>query len=83
MQAMSWWSGEPNKEILAEALCQYDLKELLLDERVWPCVFEGWEALCHVIFKTIEYSYIKLLEFCILPGYDVLYPKSANNLWMK
>lgn len=70
---------EPNKEILAEALRQYDLKELLLDERVWPCVFEGWEALCHVIFKTIEYSYIKLLEFCILPGYDVLYPKECEQ----
>lgn len=70
---------EPDKEILAEALRQYDLEDLISDHRVWPCIFEMWEDICSAIFGTVGYSYIKLLEFCILPGYDVLYTEECRT----
>ena len=70
---------EPDKEIFAQALCQYDLEDLFSDKRVWPCVFEMWEDLCNAIFEGVDYTHIKLLEFCILPGYDVLYTEICGT----
>lgn len=70
---------EPDKEIMAEALRQFDLEDLLADNRIWPCLSEMWEDMCCAVFGTVEYSYINLVEFCILPGYDVLYTESCQK----
>lgn len=70
---------EPDKEIMAEALRQFDLEALLTDERVWPCLSEMWDDMCCAVFGTVDYSYINLVEFCILPGYDVLYTESCQK----
>lgn len=69
---------EPDKEIMAEALRQYELEDLLSDSRVWPCVFDMWDDISSGIWGMVGYSYIKLLEFCILPGYDVLYTEQCK-----
>lgn len=70
---------EPEKEILAQALCQYDFWELFSDRRVWICVFDMREDICQAIVKNIDYSYIKSLEFCILPNYDLLYAEKCKK----
>lgn len=70
---------EPNAEIMAEAFRQYDLEEILLDKRVWLCLSEMKNDIYRTVFAAVEYSYIKLLEFCILPGYDVLYTEECDK----
>lgn len=70
---------EPDAEIMAEAFRQYDLEEILLDKRVWLCLSEMKNDIYRTVFAAVEYSYIKLLEFCILPGYDVLYTEECNK----
>lgn len=70
---------EPNAEILAEAFRQFDFEEILLDKRVWLCISEMKNDIYRTVFATVEYSYIKLLEFCILPGYDVLYTEECSK----
>ena len=70
---------EPDVKIMAEAFRQYDLEEILLDKRVWLCLSEMKNDIYRTVFAAVEYSYIKLLEFCILPGYDVLYTEECNK----
>lgn len=64
---------EPDKHIFAEAVKQYDLSDILDDDRVWIGLSDMWETMYSIIFSLIEYSYIECTEYCILPGYDVLY----------
>ena len=70
---------EPNPEILAKAVLEYDLEDLFLDSRVWICTSERWQELADVIAGVIESSYITLVEFCILPAYDILYPEICKK----
>ncbi len=70
---------EPNANILAEAIKQYDLEEIFSDNRIWIGIPEIWEEMQQILATAIEYSYIKLLEFCILPGYDILYPELCEK----
>ncbi len=70
---------EPDLEILEKAVLEYDLEELFLDSRVWICTSERWKELADMIASVIEYSYIKLVEFCILPAYDILYPQICEK----
>lgn len=70
---------EPDKYIMAEAMKYYDFTDIFEDERVWPCISEMWEDMYNVIYGTVDYSHMKLIEFCILPGYDVLYPKECEK----
>lgn len=70
---------EPDAAIMAEAFQQYDFEDLILDKRVWFCISEMQNEVYKVVFATVEYSYIKLLDFCILPGYDILYEKECNT----
>lgn len=70
---------EPCKEILTEALKQYDLVDLFFDRRMWVGIPETWRKVIINICGLVEYSYIKLIQFCILPGYDVLYPEECKK----
>ena len=70
---------EPDKEIMAAAFLQYDLEEMLLDGRVWFCLSDIWSDICNAVFEMVDYAYRKLVEFCILPGYDVLYPEECKK----
>lgn len=70
---------EPDKEIFAQAVLQYDLEDLFLDHRVWIGIPETWEQLENLVAGVVEFSYIKLVEFCILPAYNVLYPNECKT----
>lgn len=70
---------EPDKQIFAEAVKQYDLSDIFSDARVWLSLSDAWEDMYNIIFSLIEYSYIELTEYCILPGYDVLYPEICRK----
>lgn len=70
---------EPDLQILEKAVLEYELEDIFSDPRVWICTPKRWEELAGVIANVIEYSYIKLAEFCILPAYDVLYPEICEK----
>ena len=70
---------EPDAGILAKAFLQFDLEDLILDPRVWFCLSEMKEDIYRTVFATVDYTYIDLLEFCILPGYDVLYTAACEK----
>ena len=59
---------EPDLQILEKAVLEYELEDIFSDSRVWICTPKRWEELAGVIANVIEYSYIKLAEFCILPA---------------
>lgn len=63
---------EPNQEILALTMENFPLEELIRDERVYiytdNIVWVGQKA-----GSVIDYCNRELIEFCILPCYDMLY----------
>ena len=63
----------PDIEVFVAACYCFDLKDILEDTRVKLLFFELEIDAGIVIQAIIDYTRIKLLEFCILPGYDVLY----------
>lgn len=70
---------EPDWEILKKAVLEYELADVFSDPRMWICTPENWDELSGVIGSVLEYSYIKLVEFCILPAYDTLYHEICDK----
>lgn len=66
---------EPDIKVFAMACHTYDMTEIIEDERTYWYLPEISEVdIQHIVDEIISYSLTKLLEFCILPGYDVLFP---------
>lgn len=64
---------EPNLDFFSMICHYYDISDLLADDRIviyFPKLNHDLDAM---LGKVIDYTKIKLLEFCILPGYDMLY----------
>lgn len=63
---------EPDSAILRESMESFPLEDIICDERVYICIdniaWVGQQA-----GKMINYCNRELIEFCILPGYDILY----------
>lgn len=70
---------EPDKEILAKAVMQYDLVDLFSDQRLWIGIPETYDELAKVIAYFIEFSYTSLVRFYILPAYDLLYSEQCKR----
>ena len=64
---------EPNLEFFSMICHYYDISDLLADDRIVIHFPELDHDLDAMLGKVIDYTRIKLLEFCILPGYDILY----------
>ena len=47
---------EPDKEIFAQAVLQYDLEDLFLDHRVWIGIPETWEQLENLVAGVVEFG---------------------------
>lgn len=69
----------PDIDVFAMVCLYFDIAELLMDERVSFYFPEGKIGITEILEEAVEYSNIKLLEFCILPGYDVLHTKTCND----
>lgn len=70
---------EPDENIFAKVATGFDLTEILEDERIELCIPKVEDNLISIIHHIIAYSNIKLVEFCVLPGYDVLYPTECEK----
>lgn len=70
---------EPDIEVFYMACNIYDLSDIISDERVFFYFPEVSEIeIKYIVDTIISYSHTKLLEFCILPGYDVCYPEQCE-----
>ena len=69
----------PDIELFGYVCCFFDIAELIADERISLYVPEAEGNLERILSSTVGYSNVRLLEFCILPGYDVLYTKACEN----
>ena len=70
---------EPDLKIFAKACSQFDLRDLLQEDKIifyFPELEKRDEAFLQGI---IDYTHIKLLEFCILPVYDMIYHKECEQ----
>lgn len=69
---------EPNLKLFATACHSIDLQDLLENQRIilyFPELEKDSEAL---VQHLVDYSRMKLLDFFILPGYDVLYHEECE-----
>lgn len=64
---------EPDLKQFALACHNFDLTELMKDERLLIYFPEVQKNIDFILQQLVEYTRIKLLEFCILPGYDIIY----------
>lgn len=79
MIQMLWLSGRPNVEILAVALHNFDFEDLIANDNIILCVPEAEDNIDDILQKVVSYSNMKLIEFCILPNYDVIYTKQCEK----
>lgn len=70
---------EPNKELFLEMMSQESYEDIIMDERVFLLL--GDTEVHHLdayIGSLCMYNRKELLEYVILPGYDVLYPEECR-----
>lgn len=71
---------EPNIDVFLAVMSQEDYEDIVADERVFLLV--GDQEIHHLdsyIGALTSYNRKDLLEFIILPGYDVLYPEECSR----
>ena len=70
---------EPNVEILAVALHNFDFEDLIANDNIILCVPEAEDNIDDILQKVVSCSNMKLIEFCILPNYDVIYTRQCEK----
>lgn len=69
---------EPNLKLFATACHSIDLQDLLENQRIILYFPELEKDSGALVQHLVDYSRMKLLDFCILPGYDVLYHEECE-----
>ena len=64
---------EPDFELFVVNCHYFDFSDIVVDTNTLFYFYELERDISAVMSRIINYTRIKLLEFCILPGYDVLY----------
>lgn len=70
---------EPRPEIFCAACSTFDVSDILGDERVALYLPEMTDELATILAYHLQYENYKVTEFCILPGYDILYPAECET----
>ena len=70
---------EPNIEILAVALHNFNFEDLIRNNHIILCVPEVEDNIDNILQTIVSYSNMKLIEFCILPNYDVIYTRQCEK----
>lgn len=70
---------EPDNRVFKKAVQLFDIHDILEDERVSVCILNIDDTLDEILEKYLEYSKIKLVDFCILPAYDMLYSEMCEK----
>lgn len=69
---------EPNLKLFAVACHSIDLQDILENPKIILYFPELEEDSGTLMQHLVDYSRMKLLDFCILPGYDVLYHEECE-----
>lgn len=64
---------EPDMEVFAKVCSAIDISDILEDERVYLYIPKVTETVENILGNVIEYSNAGMVDFCVLPGYDILY----------
>ncbi|MDD6572485.1 MAG: DUF115 domain-containing protein [Thermoflexaceae bacterium] len=70
---------EPDLELFAMNCHYFEISDIIQEKNVIPYFTELEHDMDAFLSKIIDYTRIKLLEFCILPGYDVLHNELCEN----
>ena len=70
---------EPDIELFAMNCHFFDISDLVSASNVLFYFMELEHDMDAILGKIVEYTRIRLLEFCILPGFDVLYNKQCER----
>lgn len=63
---------EPDLEIFKESMLHFRLDDIIFDKRV-RIFLHDIESIHDIVKGEIDFSKAKLIEYCILPGYDQLF----------
>ncbi|MBD9181650.1 MAG: DUF115 domain-containing protein [Roseburia intestinalis] len=69
----------PDKELFAVACHYFDLRDILEDKKIVIYFPEDGQNEEQLVHQFVDYTQIKLLEFCILPGHDILYHEECEK----
>lgn len=69
---------EPNAGGLKFICENFDLTDIIADKRVRIYSKEVTDSIDSIMNRYLEYTDLKIIEFCILPGYDMLFPKECE-----
>ena len=70
---------EPDVEILAMACHYFDVSDLFDNARIFLCVPQVEDNIENILRVVVSYLNMKLIEFCILPNYDVIYTRQCEQ----
>lgn len=70
---------EPDAAIFRTACDNFDLTDIFADERFRLCVPEVTDDVETIMRYTLQYTDLMVIEFCILPAYDILYREECEN----
>lgn len=70
---------EPDLELFVMICRQLDISDLIEEKRLLLYFSEIERNVEELLKRIVDYTHIKLLEFCILPGYDILYHNECEQ----
>ena len=70
---------EPSVEIFEECCEQSDISDILEDKRVRFYITDVTDSIEDIMKKNLQYSDFTYTEFCILPGYDILFHEECEE----
>lgn len=70
---------EPSVEIFEECCEQSDVSDILEDKRVRFYIPDVTDSIEDIMKKNLQYSDFTFTEFCILPGYDILFHEECEE----
>lgn len=70
---------EPSVEIFEECCEQSDISDILEDKRVRFYIPDVTDSIEDIMKKNLQYSDFTFTEFCILPGYDILFHEECEE----
>ena len=74
---------EPDIEVMTVVCHHFNVADILECENVKLCVPEIDDRIDETIQDIIDYTNMKLIEYCILPNYDVLYTKQCESFMQR
>lgn len=70
---------ETSVEIFEECCEQFDVSDILEDKRVCFYIPDVTDSIEGIMKKNLQYSDFTFTEFCILPGYDILFHEECEE----